>query len=273
MKKCKELQSLIIEYNNGLLDSKEKKEIEVHLSNCRFCRREFENYTSLIGLIKERKRQNPSRAFNAVTWAEIKKRKESEIQERIPFFEKIGIAGLFRSVPAVPALTAAAFLAIGLFLGWIVFSPSPEGLYHNEMKSRVTDEFQEIAYNDRAEKLIDKSKILIIGLANFDPSKEDVSVLNLKQSKRLSEGYLKEALFLNKNLNSSRQARMKRLVADLEFILMQIASLEKEDNLESVEIIRNGIDGRGILLKINLEEIDRIERSSGKVNKSNINVI
>jgi hypothetical protein len=223
--------------------------------------------------MKERKRQNPSRAFNAMTWAEIKKRKESEIQEKIHFLEKIGIAGLFRSAPAVPALTAGAFLAIGLFLGWIVFSPSHEGLSHNEMKSRVTDEFQEITYNERTEKLIDKSKILIIGLANFDPSKEDVSVLNLKQSKRLSEGYLKEALFLNKNLDSSRQARMKRLVADLEFILMQIASLEKEDNLESVEIIQKGIDGRGILLKINLEEIDRIGRSSDNTNKSNKSVI
>jgi hypothetical protein len=66
---------------------------------------------------------------------------------------------------------------------------------------------------------------------------------------------------------------LKRLVTDLEFILMQIASLEKEDNLDSVEIIKQGIDGSGILLKLNLEEIDRVNPSSGHTNKSNKNII
>jgi hypothetical protein len=273
MKKCNKINSSIIDYYNGLLDSKSKKEIEVHLSTCRSCRKEYEDYASLIDVVKKRKRQNPSKAFDKMTWAEIKSRKESEISVKIPVSERIGASRLFKFPIPIPALTAAAFLVIGLFIGWIVFSPSDEDISSNYIKSPMQLNEQDIVYKERAEKLIDKSKILIIGLANYDPAKEDISVLNLGQSRKLSEDYLKEAVFLGKNMNSARQARLKRLVADLEFILMQIASLENEDDLGSVEILKKGIDGRGILLKINLEEIDRIERSSDKANKFNKSVI
>jgi hypothetical protein len=273
MKNCRDMQLMIVDYHNGIFNSVEKKKIEGHLSECRSCRLEFEKYASLMNLMKTRTRQKPSRAFNAMTWSEIKKRKESESRERITLLEKIVAIRIFKAVPAVPMLTAVAFLAIGLFLGWIVFSPSDKSVSYTGGYSATADEIQQVAYRQRAEDLIDKSKILIIGLSNFDPAKEDLSVLNLKQGRALSEGYLKEAAFLNKNLDSSKQARLKRLVADLEFILMQIASLEKEDNLDSVEIIKQGIDGSGILLKLNLEEIDRVNPSSGKVNKSNKNII
>lgn len=273
MKKCKQIQASMIDYFNNLLDVKQRKEIDSHLSSCHDCKLEYKKYTLVMALAKKRKRQAPSKAFEKMTWAEMKNSKEVMKPERVGFWKKIDIDGLFKFQLPVPVLTAAAFLAIGLFIGWMVFSPS--GGYESKTvtKSQLFDDVQDAAYQKRAERLIDKSKILIIGLANYNPSTQDISVLNLGRKKRLSEEYLEEAVFLNKNLNSSRQARLKRLVGDLEFILMQIASLENETDLESVEILKKGIDGRGILLKIDLEEIDRIERSSDKSDKLDKNTI
>jgi hypothetical protein len=45
------------------------------------------------------------------------------------------------------------------------------------------------------------------------------------------------------------------LISELEIILMQIANLEEQYDLESVELIRSGIEHKGILFKININQV------------------
>jgi len=52
---------------------------------------------------------------------------------------------------------------------------------------------------------------------------------------------------------------LRLLVSDLEVILLQIANLESEHNLSTIEMVQSGVDRRGILLKINLEEMRQTE--------------
>ena len=62
---------------------------------------------------------------------------------------------------------------------------------------------------------------------------------------------------LKDDLTDANRRKLYQLVSDLEVILLQIANLESQNDLPAVEMIRSGVDRRGILLKINLEEMER----------------
>jgi hypothetical protein len=53
-------------------------------------------------------------------------------------------------------------------------------------------------------------------------------------------------------LKGPGQRRLRELVADLETVLLQIANLESGNDLEAVEFVKQGVENRGLLLKINL---------------------
>ena len=62
------------------------------------------------------------------------------------------------------------------------------------------------------------------------------------------------------------QNQIYNLISDLEVILLQIANLESEYNLPAIEMVKNGVDRKGILLKINIEEMRKYK--SAEPNKS-----
>ena len=51
-------------------------------------------------------------------------------------------------------------------------------------------------------------------------------------------------------------------MTDLEVILLQIANLETEYDLPTIEMVKSGVDRRGVLLKINIEEMRKNESQS-----------
>ena len=79
-------------------------------------------------------------------------------------------------------------------------------------------------------------------------------------------GPVKEAAFLKTELTSPDQQRLHNLIADLEVILLQIANLESQIDVDGIEMVKSGVDRRGILLKINLEEMETKIKSSTKLN-------
>ncbi len=114
----------------------------------------------------------------------------------------------------------------------------------------------------RAENYIERSKILLLALANFDPARKDSYGLDLPRQKEISRGLVAEAAFLKGDLQSPADRRLRELVSDLEVILLQIANLESENDLESVELVQRGVDERGLLMKINLNDMEREDRAA-----------
>ena len=51
-------------------------------------------------------------------------------------------------------------------------------------------------------------------------------------------------------------------MTDLEVILLEIANLETEYDLPTIEMVKSGVDRRGVLLKINIEEMRKNESQS-----------
>jgi hypothetical protein len=97
--------------------------------------------------------------------------------------------------------------------------------------------------------------MLLLGLVNFDSDSEDAYALNLPYQKQISQNLVNEASFLKEELDAPAHQQLRDLIEDLEIILLQIANLESEHDLSGIELVKSGVDRRGILLKINLEEM------------------
>ena len=53
-----------------------------------------------------------------------------------------------------------------------------------------------------------------------------------------------------------KNERVKQLVEELELILLEIANLEEEQDIENIELIKSGIDRKALLLKIYLHDLN-----------------
>lgn len=107
----------------------------------------------------------------------------------------------------------------------------------------------------RARHYMDRSKVLLLGLVNFDPSADDPAALDLPRRQAAARRLVDEAAPLKDDLAAADEQRLRELVADLEVILLQIANLEAEHDVPAIEMVRSGVDRRALLLKINVEQM------------------
>ena len=158
--------------------------------------------------------------------------------------------------PAVKLAGALAVLLVGVFIGRHLLS----GLQTDQLVPAVADTSAHVQLVRRGSNFLDKSKILFLGLVNADESDLMSSDWSLEQD--AARNLIQEAAFLKENLSDKRDARVKQLIEDLELILLEIANLEKEQDLENIDLIRSGIDRKGLLLKINLQAFSEDEKAN-----------
>jgi hypothetical protein len=261
----------------GELSAEEKREFDGHLKSCTECASAFARYKSTLDAMDKRERPEPEDVFWTGYWDRLAGRLDEP--ERSP----AGTRGWWkRFVPSltVPpkwaygAVAAVGLLLIGVFIGRIVFVPEapvtpkrgPTVVTRTKKGSGVP-----VALENRTERYLERSKLLLLGLINFDPETEDPYTLNLPQQREISQNLVEEAGFLKTALDESADNRLLQLITDLEVILLQIANLESEQDLSAVELVKSGVDRRGVLLQINLEEMrkaaersDRIEEAQDK---------
>jgi hypothetical protein len=259
MNECKKCRSLFLEYFYGELDPLKKKFFDDHLLACEKCKSQFEEMEAVLQFTGKRVRSEPPEEF----WGSFEKKLERRIEiEESSGTERESIREIrrrrFSIAPKWAYQTAAAvvLIIIGVFIGRELFSPSISGLQHASRQSGIaTSQQPEITLVNRSQAYINRSKLILLALVNFDPSTEDPYALDLPYQKQVSRELVEEASFLKKELAESDQERLENLIAGLEIILLQIANLESERNFEAIELVREGINRRGILMEINLSDL------------------
>ena len=269
MSNCKHCQKLIPEALFGDLSSENKDIFFDHLNICRKCRKEYEAMKKTQKIMAQHQRPRPDNYFWEGYWDRLKARMEREnlfseegdkLKQRTKRF--------WWDLPrwTYQSAVAALLLAAGIFIGKMVFSPKSENLQiaertaQEEKVKNIDEEFMQ-----RAQNYIEQSKYILLAFDNFDIQKEDIYTLDLPYKQQQSRRLLNEAYWIKEKLSDSNQNRLDELIVDLEAILLQIANLESESDLSTVELIRTGLDSRGILLKIHLAEYDQLwEKISDK---------
>jgi hypothetical protein len=259
MNKCKKCRSLFPEYFYGQLDAPKKRFFDEHLSVCEKCKSQFAEMEAVLQFTGKRIRPEPPEEF----WDSYEERlarrietKEASPIGRESLWEKLG-----RQLPIAPkwayqAAAAVALIVIGVFIGRALFSPRITGVQLASQRLELaTPQQPETTLIHRSQDYIERSKLILLALVNFEPSIEDPYALDLPYQKQVSKELVEEASFLKKELAESDQERLENLVTSLEIIFLQIANLESENDLDAIAFVKDGINRRGILMEINLTDL------------------
>ncbi len=256
---CKKCRRLLVEALYDELEPKANSFFERHTASCPGCAAEFRALTETLRTMDKRTRPEPEPEFWDGYWDRLSLRLEKDkLSGRMSSPWRRNTGRVWQLVPRWVYQTAAAvaLFVIGVWIGRTVFVQRQVPLDVATETSAVPA--VQPAGTDpvlRARDYIDRSKLVLLALVNYDPVSEDPYALDLPRQKQVSQELVSEAGQLKSDLKDPRQRRLRELVTDLETILLQIANLEAENDLEAVEFVKEGVESRGILLKINLSEM------------------
>jgi hypothetical protein len=258
MSKCRTIRSLFIEALYDEWTAEQKKAFKAHLDVCPKCAKDFADFTDTLKTLSQRKRIEPKEAFWIEYWDRLSPQLETPTRKSLPKKDRRPWIPELFPLPrwAYQTAAAVAILVIGIFIGRMMLGPSPAEKAVSQLTARKEVSPELASYQNRADRYLEKSKVLLLGIINFDPETEDPIALDFPRKQQISQDLIQEADVLKKGLTKyGAQDRLVELVSDLEVILLQIANLEKEHDLSAIDMVRSGVDRKGILLKINIEEM------------------
>jgi hypothetical protein len=107
--------------------------------------------------------------------------------------------------------------------------------------------------DDPARRYLERSQVLLLALFNADAADADYAT-EVGMGRERAGALLVEGREVRKSLPRDDR-RLRELVDQLELILREIAHLEADADLESVDVIRDRLAREGVLLRINLEQM------------------
>lgn len=247
MNTCEQMQDLFIEALYNDLDAERSKTLEAHFSSCPDCAAEYSTMRSTLKIMDSRARPDMNDAYWQSFDARLQERMTSARQPKpaIPFTRRV-------PVWAWQAAAAIILVVLGVLIGRTYLKEeSPQIAHPTEQRLPI----QRVNANPEVQRFLEKSEVLIIGVVNTDASNEEGYSTGLAHQKKVSQDLIREASVIKTKLNDPRQRRLRELVSDLEVVLLQIANLEAEQDQPEIEILKSGVDRKGLLLKINVEQM------------------
>lgn len=243
---CRECEKLVFEALRDELSEQDKETFSSHLRDCNECSNAYREMSGTMKVINQRVRKEPDPAFWENYWNNLAPKLQHLTQKP----EARKVISWPKIIPSWSYQVAAALVLIllGVIIGKVYFS-KPEGPPQIVRTPTRETSIVKTAANERAHRFLQRSELLILGLVN-SPSSETTDV---GYSRKVSDELIQEARLIEPTLNSPEQRKLRRLISDLEIILLQISNLEAEHDLPEIDMVKSGAERTGILLQINLE--------------------
>ena len=259
MKGCKTSKRLMVDALYQELNPDQQKQFEEHLSQCSQCAAEYERLSWTLKVMDQRELPDVQPDYWQDYWARL--------SERLPDRPRKIVWPEWRSwlpplaVPGRPALVpvAAALLLIatGIFIGRTTILRVPgQGA---PMQATVFDPGLIAEFNDLASSYLERSKIVLMGLNNFNPRLDDPNALNISSHRHLSQEVLRQGRALRNHQVATADPRLQFLIDEIERVLLQVANSGGDDPMWTIRMAQEGIDKNSILLRITLVEIEPTE--------------
>ena len=269
MNDCQHYEALIAEKLFGDLSPEDKQRLETHLEACPGCRAQVQEMEATLHLATAHTRPEPSADFWEGYYARLITRLREEEQRpsqtsrlaewlRAP--GRLNLSALLPTPRWVYQLSGAvALLAVGVLIGWLVFGNTASQQPTIADEPGVETPVQAASLEARADRYLERSKVLLLGLVNLEPDAQDPAHVDLTRQQEIARELIDESSVLKDELTEADQRLMRALIDDLEVILLQIANIEAGYDVPAIEMVKSGVDRRAILLKINLTEMRRDE--------------
>ncbi len=260
MASCKKYQPLIAAHWFGDLAPHEEAALGLHVQTCAACRAALESGAeTLKQLGKPAVPEMPSYFWDGY-WLRLTHKMEKVEQNRqasIPV--KLSAFLQAKWSPAFRLAATAAIFFAGVLLSRVLWPPEKPTA---EISSPSAPPLRTALANARADDLLSRSKVLLIGFANLDPAAVSSGEFDVVLNREISRKLMSEAVAFRNDPGSGKDQQLLHLINQLEMVLLQIANLELEQDAQAVELVRSSIDRQGLLLKINIEEMKRLAASS-----------
>ena len=257
---CERCKELFVDAYYGDLDDLDRIAFQEHLASCEGCTTAFHALEETQKLMLQRKREEPDEAYWSDFWQALKPKIESEAPSTPKHIFPIRH---FSNRPAFnPSWTygiaAMLLIGLGMYLGRTIFisnSGEPVRPPRESITSSaaVPDSLSAGEVDKEIESYLDRSRTLLLGLINS--SDGHTSSANFAKQQHLSRELIQQARILEAKLKVPDRERFKQLVGDLGVILRELANYSVENGVPLIELVKQGVDKKSILLKINLEQI------------------
>ena len=275
MKECNKCERLFEKALYNELTKTEENIFNEHLNSCSECKEKFRDLQETINTIKKYQRPEPDEKFMNSFWDILEPKLVVKDNPLKNFW--LSFIELFRFDPKFKYQLAGglALLIIGFVIGKFIMTDNGiqnKGALSNKYKA----ELNQAVVNVEAAKYIERSKILLLGIMNFDPVKDNVETINLPHIQTISKQLANQAPALKDDLSRPSERQLKELVSDLQLIMMQIANLEAKKDIDGIDLIKEGVNSQNIFLKINIQQLQEsnkhFDKGRVKTGKGNKNI-
>ncbi len=267
MNDCKKSRLLFDDAFFGELTGENKTFLNRHLETCPKCRAELDQNTTLLAAVTKKNKHEPHPDFwdNYTTNLHQRMQSEGHLKDSPPSpLRKIFDWLATYSVPtwALQSAAAVVLVIVGIVIGRFFFAPAPIDQKDALLTAALSPRQQETL--QRTSRFIDRSRVILLAIENFDPETQSARAINLPYQKKISRDLVKQASLLKQELSETRRRRLEELISELEIILLQIANMDPGSEMETLQLVKGGQYIRGMLYKIRLNDL---RRSIYKINE------
>ena len=239
------------------LTPRRQRAFEAHVESCPNCAEEYRQLSWTLKLMGQRQAPAVAPAFWEGYWQRLSRRLERERAEPArpkwqEWFQPV-------KVPLRPALVplAAALLlvATGIYIGRSIYLGRPRSGYPAATGAALLDPAAVAEFNSLASRYLERSRVLLLGVDNFDTGYDDPAVIDFSQQQMISQGLLYQGRELRSHKVAASNQGLQHLIDEIELILLQLANSEGDNLKWTIQLVQEGIDKNAILLKITLTEL------------------
>ncbi|HEY4613078.1 MAG TPA: zf-HC2 domain-containing protein, partial [Bacteroidota bacterium] len=246
------VQDLLYEFHRGELPEADRQMVEAHLAQCERCSTAATEIRELLSSVPVRPTQ-PSEKRPAQFWNnfavnvinQIRREEQRQSVRKVSFGEYLQSVLIYQRRALVTVGLGVAVVAAIVLTRQLVSVEERDG----EQLARVENEAEIPTVQARLGQYLRKSQVLMVGLMNMKT--ENGNGFDLNAERTASRALIQEARYLS---GQDIDERAKRLIGDLEKILIELANIEESHDLPDVEILRAGIRQENLLFKLRMGE-------------------
>jgi len=224
-----------------------------HAAGCDQCRRKLDDMRAALGKL-DALQYDPASDRPEAYWQMFGERVERRLAAPDNMSSTIPALTWFGSRPAFLAGVATALGAVVITLGVWWWSSRTEA----PLRDHTTSPAGIANVRERTYDYLDRSKVVLLGVLHSDEEDLDLAPDLLGRNREASRKLVEEARLLTSDLSDPKDQRLRQLVTDLEVILMELANLDTASDVPGLEIIRESVKRKGVLLKITIEEMNKV---------------
>lgn len=182
MTNCKKYENHFVLSIYKELSEKEQAALDKHLQKCTNCQQQFKQIQATLGLMDQRQHPEPEAEFWDGFWGGVQVKIHQPLPQKAPVWARLKEWPIIHRLPrfSLQIGTAMAMLLIGIFIGKFYFSYDAQK--QNQLLTPESDAIP-IELQKQTSTYLEKTNLLLLGIANFDTKNEDPFILDLKTTR------------------------------------------------------------------------------------------